>query len=114
MGVDRGERTELATRGLYHARNLIYSGMLLVWVAEALLVPNTVSVAGLALTTVAIELFVRRVEEPHLVAVHGDAYRAYARAVGRFLPGVGRLSLGAAPSPCATRAPAAGAMIEPP
>jgi len=71
--------------------------MLLVWAAEALLVPNAVSLAGLAFTFVAIELFVRRVEEPHLVAVHGEAYRAYARAVGRFLPGVGRLC--AAPSP---------------
>jgi protein-S-isoprenylcysteine O-methyltransferase Ste14 len=100
IGVDHSERTELATRGLYrHARNPIYSGMLLVWVAEALLVPNAVSIAGLAITFIAIELFVRRVEEPHLVGVHGDAYRAYARAVGRFLPGIGRLSLRAAPAP---------------
>jgi protein-S-isoprenylcysteine O-methyltransferase Ste14 len=100
IGVDRGERTELATRGLYrHARNPIYSGMLLVWAAEALLVPNAVSLAGLALTFVAVELFVRRVEEPHLVAIHGDAYRSYASAVGRFLPGVGRLSASGAPSP---------------
>lgn len=58
--------------------------------------PNAVSLAGLALTFAAVELFARRVEEPHLVAVHGDAYRAYTRAVGRFLPGVGRLSLRAA------------------
>jgi len=38
-----------------------------------------------------IEVFVRRIEEPHLLAVHGDNYRAYARSVGRFLPGVGLL-----------------------
>jgi hypothetical protein len=33
---------------------------------------------------------VRCVEEPYLIRVHGDAYRSYARAVGRFLPGIGR------------------------
>jgi protein-S-isoprenylcysteine O-methyltransferase Ste14 len=70
--------------------------MLMVWAAEALLVPNAVSLAGLAVTFRAIEFFVRRVEEPHLIAVHGDAYRAYARAVGVFLPGIGRLSAGTA------------------
>jgi protein-S-isoprenylcysteine O-methyltransferase Ste14 len=93
IGVDRRERTALATRGLYrHARNPIYSGMLLVWVAEALLVPNAVSAAGVALTLVAIHLLVRRVEEPHLLVVHGESYRAYARSVGRFMPGIGRLA----------------------
>ena len=92
IGVDRRERTALATRGLYHhARNPIYSGMLLVWIAEALLVPNAASLFGLVLTFVAIEAFVRRIEEPHLLAVHGDNYRAYARSVGRFPPGVGLL-----------------------
>ena len=93
IGVDRRERTALATRGLYrHARNPIYAGMLLVWLAEALFVPNAVSFAGVVLTFAAIELFVRRIEEPHLLAAHGASYRAYARQVGRFLPGVGRLA----------------------
>jgi protein-S-isoprenylcysteine O-methyltransferase Ste14 len=93
IGVDRRERTALATRGLYrHARNPIYSGMLLVWMAEALLVPNAVSVAGVALTLGAIHLLVRRVEEPHLLVVHGESYRAYARSVGRFVPRIGRLA----------------------
>ena len=32
-----------------------------------------------------------RLEERHLLALHGDAYRAYAAGVGRFLPGIGRL-----------------------
>ena len=30
-------------------------------------------------------------EEAYLLRTHGDAYRAYARRVGRFLPGVGKL-----------------------
>ena len=33
-----------------------------------------------------------RLEEAHLIRLHGAAYRAFAARVGRFLPGVGRLS----------------------
>jgi len=33
-----------------------------------------------------------RLEERHLVALHGDAYLRYASRTGRFLPGVGRLA----------------------
>jgi protein-S-isoprenylcysteine O-methyltransferase Ste14 len=55
------------------------------------MVPNTVSLAGLVVTIAAIELQVRAVEEPYLLRVHGDAYARYAAAVGRFLPGIGRL-----------------------
>ena len=33
-----------------------------------------------------------RLEEQHLLALHGEAYRRYASAAGRFLPGLGRLA----------------------
>ncbi len=56
------------------------------------LVPGVVSVAAVLALVVAIELQVRLVEEPHLLRTHGDAYAAYAARVGRFIPGVGRLS----------------------
>ena len=39
-----------------------------------------------------LELQVRSVEEPYLLRTHGDAYRAYASRVGRFVPGIGRLA----------------------
>jgi protein-S-isoprenylcysteine O-methyltransferase Ste14 len=32
-----------------------------------------------------------RLEERHLLRVHGEAYRAYAARVGRFVPWMGRL-----------------------
>ena len=37
-----------------------------------------------------VELQVRAVEEPYLVRTHGDDYRLYCEAVGRFIPGIGR------------------------
>jgi protein-S-isoprenylcysteine O-methyltransferase Ste14 len=40
----------------------------------------------------ALEIQVRGVEEPYLLRTHGEAYRRYAAATGRFLPGIGRLS----------------------
>ena len=45
---------------------------------------------ALCLVVGAVEVQVRRVEEPHLQALHGDAYRAYCRSVGRFVPRLGR------------------------
>jgi protein-S-isoprenylcysteine O-methyltransferase Ste14 len=93
VGVDRRERTALATHGLYrYTRNPIYTGLLLVWIAEALLVPNALSVVGVLLLVGAMEAIVRGIEEPYLISAHGDDYRAYARSVGRFFPGLGRLA----------------------
>jgi protein-S-isoprenylcysteine O-methyltransferase Ste14 len=58
-------------------------------VGIALLTPNFVTIAGLILAVAALELQVRRVEEPDLLDKHGVAYRGYTASVGRFIPGVG-------------------------
>jgi len=55
-----------------------------------LLVGNWLAILGLVVLATALELQVRVVEEPYLLAVHGDAYRRYAAHVGRFVPGFGR------------------------
>jgi len=92
IGVDPGERTTLVTHGVFgRVRNPIFTGMLLAAFGLVLLVPTGVALAGAALATLGLELHVRRVEEPHLLGAHGEAYRAYACRVGRFVPGVGRL-----------------------
>jgi protein-S-isoprenylcysteine O-methyltransferase Ste14 len=57
----------------------------------ALLVPNIIALAMLAAFVLAMEIQVRLVEEPYLLGIHGDRYRAYAARTGRFLPGIGRL-----------------------
>ncbi len=91
VGVQPGERTELVTHGLFrYIRNPIFSGVIVSAVGAALLVPKPAMMIAAVGSLVGIELQVRRVEEPHLEALHGAAYTDYARRVGRFLPGVGK------------------------
>jgi protein-S-isoprenylcysteine O-methyltransferase Ste14 len=92
VGVDPEESTELVTAGLYrYSRNPFFSGVLVLALGMAMVVPSPVALVGLAFFILGIELQVRVVEEPHLTSLHGDRYREYAARVGRFAPGVGRL-----------------------
>ena len=91
VGVDRNERTPLVTGGPFRiVRNPIYSAMSVTAIGLTLLVGNWLAILGLVVLATALELQVRVVEEPYLLAVHGDAYRRYAAHVGRFVPGFGR------------------------
>jgi protein-S-isoprenylcysteine O-methyltransferase Ste14 len=92
IGVDESERTDLVTEGPFAlARNPIFAAMLPTSVGLTLMVPSWVAFLGLAALFLALELQVRVVEEPYLRRAHGQAYADYARRVGRFVPGVGRL-----------------------
>jgi protein-S-isoprenylcysteine O-methyltransferase Ste14 len=90
IGIDE-RATPLVTHGLYRlVRNPIYSAMDLVLAGALLVAPSLWSLA--AALAVAVALAVQtRLEEQHLVTLHGDRYLAYAARVGRFIPGVGRL-----------------------
>ena len=91
IGVDQSDRTELVTGGVFSlCRNPIYTFMLIAWTGLALLVPTWLSIASVSAGILAFEIQVRLVEEPYLLRTHGEAFRAYASRVGRFLPGVGR------------------------
>lgn len=91
IGVEAGERTDLVTAGLFgRVRNPIFTGMLAFTVGLTLLVPNLPALVGAVIAIVTIQVQVRLVEEPHLVSVHGEAYRRWAAATGRFVPGLGR------------------------
>lgn len=85
------EKTELVTHGLYRfSRNPIYLGLLLMVGGLALAAPSGWTALGYALCHVLFGLQCR-VEEAHLLSVHGEPYRAWASKVGRLLPGVGAL-----------------------
>jgi protein-S-isoprenylcysteine O-methyltransferase Ste14 len=93
IGVDRSERTALVTTGPFRwVRNPIFSSMLVYVAGVALLVPNAASIVALAGLSLGIDLHVRLVEEPYLISTHGGSYASYASRVGRFAPGVGKLS----------------------
>ena len=92
IGVDPEERTALVTDGPFAlVRNPIFSAMLPTALGLTLVVPSWVAILGLVGLLVALELQVRVVEEPYLLRTHGETYAAYARRVGRFVPGLGRL-----------------------
>ncbi len=94
IGVDPFERTGLVTHGPFLVvRNPIFAAMIPSFTGIALLAPNVVTLAGVILLAMALELQIRFLEEPYLARVHGEQYAAYAARVGRFVPGIGRLHL---------------------
>ena len=93
IGVDPTERTRLVVAGPFRwVRNPIYTAMIAFSVGLALLVPNAASALGVVFVVAALELHVRRVEEPHLSGTFTVDYQTYAGHVGRFVPGIGRLA----------------------
>ena len=93
IGVDPDERTDLVTQGPFGlVRNPIFSAMIPTGLGLALMVPNIAALAGFAALVIALELQVRVVEEPYLLRAHGSVYARYAASVGRFVPGLGRLT----------------------
>jgi protein-S-isoprenylcysteine O-methyltransferase Ste14 len=92
--VDYGERTELIRSGMFAViRNPIFTLIVLTMFGLALMTPNVMALTGIVTLTVGIDLHVRLVEEPYLRWAHGDSYREYAAAVGRFIPGIGRMKM---------------------
>jgi protein-S-isoprenylcysteine O-methyltransferase Ste14 len=93
VGVAEREKTSLVTAGLFSmVRNPIFTGMLLLTAGLFCMAPNVMSLAAFVTSLLGVEIQVRRVEEPYLIRIHGEPYLSYARAVGRFLPWVGRLA----------------------
>ena len=92
IGVDPTERTALITGGPFAiVRNPIFTAMSTALAGLVVATPTVLTAAGLVCLVVAVQLQVRVVEEPYLLATHGKTYAAYAARVGRFVPGAGRL-----------------------
>ncbi len=93
IGVDEAERTQLVTSGLFAwVRNPIFSFVTLSVLGLVLLAPSILSLLAAFLTVFGIEIQVRAVEEPYLENAQGEAYARYSAAVGRFVPGLGRIT----------------------
>lgn len=91
IGIEEGARPGLVIGGLYRfVRNPIFLAMLIALLGFALLLPTWISLAALLLGFAGVQRQVRQ-EEDYLLRTYGSAYAAYAAAVGRFLPGIGRL-----------------------
>ena len=91
IGIDTTERTGLVDDGAFGVvRNPIFTALVIAAIGLAMRVPNPISIVGVLMLIVAIELQVRFVEEPHLRRLHGDDYVTYASRVGRFVPRIGR------------------------
>ncbi len=93
IGTDPAEHTDMVTTGPFaYVRNPIFTSLLLALLGLAMVCPSVVALASLPTLTLSVELETRKIEEPHLLETHGEAYAGYARRVGRFFPGVGRLA----------------------
>lgn len=89
MGIKEGEAPGLVTSGLYRfCRHPIYLGLLTAIAGYAALLPTALSLALLAAVYVGVRAQAAA-EEAYLERAYGEAFRAYARRVGRFLPGIG-------------------------
>jgi protein-S-isoprenylcysteine O-methyltransferase Ste14 len=86
IGVDQKERTDLKVGGLYSkSRNPIYLGILIYWLAICICFPHPAMWLCAIVCWVSIEVIVRKIEEPYLRKVHGDAFEDYYRGSNRYL-----------------------------
>lgn len=91
IGIEEGASPGLVTSGSYRfCRNPIFLAMFITLTGYTLLLPTRLSLVLLLGAFVGIRQQVLA-EEAYLLRMYGNAYREYARRVGRFLPGLGRL-----------------------
>lgn len=91
IGIDREMRPGLVTNGLYRfCRNPIFLAILVTLTGYTLLVPTRLSLGLLLGAFVGMRQQILT-EEAYLLRTYEAGYRDYARRVGRFLPGIGRL-----------------------
>ena len=91
IGIEEGAKPGLVTTGIYaFCRNPIFFAMLITIAGYVLLIPTPLSLVLLIGAFIGTRRQILE-EEEYLTRTYGDAYRAYARRVGRFLPGIGRL-----------------------
>ena len=92
IGIDEAAKPGLVTSGIYScSRNPIFLALLSIVAGYTLLIPTLLSATLLAGGYIGTRLQIAA-EEAYLVRTYGDEYRAYARRVGRLMPGIGKLA----------------------
>lgn len=87
VGQDETEHPELVTTGPFgRMRHPIYTGMVVLALGVTMMDPTYAGAAGVVLLALGARIQAIQVEEPHLRALHGPEYEAWARRTGRFLP----------------------------
>lgn len=85
IGIDERHATELVQRGVFGlSRNPIFLGMRATLLGFFLILPNALTLAVLVLGEALMQIQVR-LEEEHLLRLHGERYRAYQQRVRRWL-----------------------------
>lgn len=85
IGIDTQNATALVNTGLFRfSRNPIFLGMGVTLLGFFFVLPNALSLLTLVLGLVLMQIQVR-LEEEHLLRLHGEAYAAYCRRVRRWL-----------------------------
>lgn len=91
IGIDEGSKPGMVSTGLYRiSRHPIFLGFLTVFTGFTAMLPTPLSL-GLLLGAYVGFRVQASAEEAYMLRTYGEAYRNYARRVGRFLPGAGRL-----------------------
>jgi protein-S-isoprenylcysteine O-methyltransferase Ste14 len=86
MGIDPGEKTALVFEGLFgYVRHPIYALSALMMFATVVAWPTPVMIV-VGVVHIGLLFWESAREERHLVAVHGEAYAAYQKSVGRLIP----------------------------
>jgi protein-S-isoprenylcysteine O-methyltransferase Ste14 len=90
IGIEDNSKPGLVTSGLYGwSRNPIYLALFVIVAGYFLLLPTVLS--GLLLLGTCVGIWQQTsAEEAYLLRTYGEAFRDYARRVGRFLPGLGK------------------------
>jgi protein-S-isoprenylcysteine O-methyltransferase Ste14 len=84
VGIPTGDKPKLVTEGIFAwSRNPVFLGMMLAAAGVTLAIPHALSLAALTGTYMALSIQIR-LEEAYLESWLGDAFGAYARAVGRW------------------------------
>lgn len=87
IGVDASEKTSLITDGIFRViRNPIYTGLFVGSIGLFMISPSLILLSGLLVGYVAVELFVRKVEEPYLREQFGPEYDVWFKATPRYFP----------------------------